>query len=81
MRIRIRIRPDRVSYIYADELQGLNGKLGPTVISEHTGWVEPTADNQWQVNMAPSGGPVLGPFHTRASAIAAEIAWVTEHVL
>jgi hypothetical protein len=35
----------------------------------------------WQVNLRPSGGPVLGPFPLRTDALAAEVAWLEAHVL
>lgn len=35
----------------------------------------------WQADLAPSGGPVLGPFTDRAAAIAAEVAWLEARVL
>jgi len=38
--------------------------------------VEPDADGQWLVDMAPSHGPVLGPFAWRSQALDAEIAWL-----
>lgn len=41
--------------------------------------VEPTADAQWTADMAPSDGPVLGPFKLRSEALAAERAWLSEH--
>lgn len=44
-------------------------------------YVEPTAGGQWSADLAPCDGPVLGPFTTRSEAIAAEIAWLTEHWL
>jgi hypothetical protein len=40
--------------------------------------VEPTADGQWQADLSPLSGPVLGPFAARSEALAAEEAWITE---
>ena len=34
----------------------------------------------WQADLAPSGGPVLGPFRNRQNAIDAEVAWLNEHI-
>lgn len=34
----------------------------------------------WFVDLAPSGGPTLGPFPVRSEAIAAEIDWIHTHV-
>ena len=43
--------------------------------------VEPTADGQWTADLSPVNGPVLGPFTSRADALAAEQIWLLEHWL
>ncbi|TWU51149.1 hypothetical protein [Rubripirellula reticaptiva] len=43
--------------------------------------VEPTADGYWTADLSPVDGPVLGPFKTRSSALAAEVAWLGKHWL
>lgn len=43
--------------------------------------VEPTAGGQWRADLAPVGGPVLGPFAARSTALAAEVAWLESHWL
>ena len=45
--------------------------------------VEPTADGRWTADLAPVGGPVLGPFACRSQALEAELAWLSTywHVL
>lgn len=43
--------------------------------------VEPTEDGQWTADLAPCGGPLLGPFEIRSEALAAEVAWLKEHWL
>ena len=42
--------------------------------------VEPNDAGQWEADMAPMGGPVLGPFDLRAEALAAEHAWLEAHL-
>ena len=43
--------------------------------------VEPTPDGRWTADLAPVGGPVLGPFITRSVALAAEQEWLGRHWL
>jgi len=43
--------------------------------------VEPTSEGQWTADLAPVNGPVLGPFSSRAEALAAEQTWLLEHWL
>ena len=43
--------------------------------------VEPTTDGEWLVDLAPVGGPHLGPFARRSDALAAEVAWLRHHWL
>jgi len=43
--------------------------------------VEPTADGRWLADLAPVGGPTLGPFDYRTIALVAEIAWLEQHWL
>jgi hypothetical protein len=45
------------------------------------GFVEPDGRGGWVADLAPSGGPVLGPFPTRGQALLAERAWLAEHWL
>lgn len=64
----------RVTSIYNDDLADLYavGKVTITRASH----VEPTSDGEWQADMAPVGGPVLGPFKLRQDALDAEVAWL-----
>ena len=38
--------------------------------------VEPTADGQWQADLSPVRGPILGPYALRSQALEAERAWL-----
>lgn len=62
-----------VSCIYAESLDLASlGRLSITRGSH----VEPDADGQWRVDLSPVGGPVLGPFALRSTALAAELEWL-----
>ena len=62
-----------VSCIYAESLDLASlGRLSITRGSH----VEPDADGQWRVDLSPVGGPVLGPFPHRSTALAAEHEWL-----
>jgi len=54
--------------------------LGPLTIRRGS-HVEPTFAGTWLCDLAPVGGPLLGPFAARRLALAAEAAWLTEHWL
>ena len=53
------------------------GKLQITRASH----VEPDAEGYWWADMAPSGGPLLGPFSSRTDALGAERAWLADRSL
>jgi hypothetical protein len=38
--------------------------------------VEPDPSGEWWADLAPVGGPRLGPFALRSAALAAESAWI-----
>ena len=75
----IAIKPDgTMSFIYDDRLAGLceEGDAHTTRASH----VEPAAEGGWSADMAPVNGPILGPFRLREDALAAEVAWLNEHL-
>jgi hypothetical protein len=43
--------------------------------------VEPDDQGSWLADMAPVGGPTLGPFARRSEALTAEAAWLESHWL
>ena len=59
-----------VSFIYTDELRGLLTEGVATI--KRVSHVEPAAGG-WTADLTPIKGPVLGPFVTRAEALAAEV--------
>ena len=48
---------------------------------ERASRVEPDLQGRWLADLAPVGGPVLGPFNLRSEALAAEAEWLSEHWL
>ncbi len=68
------IRPTgQVNCIY-DEVIDLH-ELGKLSI-RRASHVEPTVDGQWLADLAPTCGPLLGPFATRSDALSAELVWL-----
>jgi len=53
--------------------------LGKTTI-KRASYVEPNDNGMWTADLAPSGGPILGPFKKRSEAIEAELKWLEEHL-
>jgi hypothetical protein len=43
---------------------------------ERASWVEPDSTGRWMADLAPVGGPRLGPFAKRSEALEAELAWL-----
>lgn len=62
-------------FIYSDELAAMTHDLGGAVI-RRASHVEPTSDGRWTADMSPVSGPVLGPYDTRAEALAREVEWL-----
>ena len=48
---------------------------------ERASHVEPTDDGRWMADMSPVGGPMLGPYELRSTALANEVKYLEEHVL
>ena len=66
-------------WIYDDRARTLL-RLGEARITRAS-HVEPAPGGGWTADMSPVAGPVLGPFTTRARALAAERAYLLTHVL
>ena len=67
-----------VRCIYSDTLS--LSDLGKLSISRAS-HVEPDSVGQWIADLAPVGGPQLGPFARRADAITAEVNWLRKNWL
>lgn len=78
--MKIRISPSgEITFIWDDNLRGLL-RLGESKI-ERASHVEPTPGGQWEADMSPSKGPLLGPFDTREEALKAEVEWLERNNL
>jgi hypothetical protein len=71
-------RDGRVRGIYGEEIDF--AALGQARISRAS-HVEPDSQGRWIADLAPVGGPVLGPFDRRSEALEAEVAWLEENWL
>jgi hypothetical protein len=68
----------RVCLVY-DEALDVHA-LGRPVITRASR-VEPDDRGRWHADLAPVGGPALGPFCRRSAALEAERAWLEAHRL
>lgn len=67
-----------VRCLYTEELDLSALGAASVVRASH---VEPGASGLWRADLAPVGGPVLGPYRWRSAALAAEREWLQEHRL
>lgn len=65
---------DRLITTYTEEIN-LN-EVGHVRSIKRASQVEPGSDNLWYADMAPLGGPKIGPFERRSDALAMELAWL-----
>jgi hypothetical protein len=76
--ISLLVRPDgQVQCVYGEEIDLV--AIGAVRIARAS-HVESDAQSRWWADLALSGGPVLGPFSRRSEALAAERAWLEEHL-
>lgn len=72
--MKLRVRTDgTVSCLYTEELDVAGLGVAMVTRASH---VEPDGEGRWWADLAPSGGPRLGPFQRRSEALAAEAAWL-----
>lgn len=70
------VQPDGAIRCLYDELIDL-AALGRQQV-RRASFVEPDAAGLWRVDLAPSGGPQLGPFSCRSAALKAEQEWLEQ---
>jgi hypothetical protein len=56
------------------------GALGELTI-RRASHVEPDQDGRWWADLAPVGGPRLGPFGFRSEALQAEAGWIDNYLV
>ena len=72
------ISPDgTIRFVYSDALRPLLDAGNSRI--DRASRVEPLG-TRWTADLAPVGGPVLGPFDRRADALAAEVSWLLVHL-
>ena len=79
--VTLRFRPDGTMVaVYEDAERTLGAAVAglreiADIVTRRASHVEPDGEG-WTADMAPMGGPVLGPFPLRADALAAEHEWL-----
>lgn len=68
-----------VQFVYSDDAAAMLAGETETSETQRASHVEPEGDN-WCADLAPVGGPKLGPFTTRAEALGAEVAWLANEM-
>jgi len=71
-------RAGTVRCVYAEAID-LSALGTPSI--RRASHVEPDEQGRWWADLAPVGGPRLGPFPSRTPALDAERAWLDEHWL
>ena len=73
-----------IRHIYSDDLVEMDARLGFSE-TKRVSNVEPgyftDGITRWFADMSPVGGPELGPFNTRAEALAVEVNWLERNNL
>ena len=64
--------------IYSEAID-LSALGSPTIT--RASHVEPDQQGRWWADLSPVSGPLLGPFHCRSDALAAEHTWLEVHWL
>lgn len=76
--MKLYVRPDGSAQCMYDDAEPIALKELGGIDIKRASNVEPAPldKGKWIADLAPIGGPTLGPFDTRREALAAEIAWV-----
>ena len=77
--MRLIVAPNGTVRCLYDETLDLSA-LGRLTITRGS-HVEPTSAGLWTADLSPVGGPMLGPFPDRSTALAAKRRWLETHWL
>jgi hypothetical protein len=66
--------------LWDDRLQPVYAAIGNVKV-KRASHVEPDRNGKWVADLAPVGGPQLGPYRLRQEALSAEVAWINKHHL
>lgn len=69
----------KITAIYSDSIADLLDD-GDSIVSRAS-HVEPAQQGGWTADLAPVGGPTLGPFKFRQDALDAEVEWLRANVI
>lgn len=72
------VAPDGTGRCLYDETLDLS-RLGEVQV-RRASHCEPDQAGMWWTDLAPVGGPNLGPFKARSQALAAEVEWLGRHL-
>jgi hypothetical protein len=76
----LRVNPDgTLMFLYDDALLSLLNEGEGQI--RRASYVEPNKNSQWEADLSPVGGPVLGPFVSREEALSAEVYWLRQNYL
>ena len=67
-------------FVHSDELDRIFRDHGFRGTPKWASHVEPVGEGQWQADLSPVGGPLLGPYDTRTEAIQAEVDWLNANL-
>lgn len=76
------IKGGKIHFVYDDCMRPLMGKGKADV--RRASHVEPTPTSdgvKWTADLTPVGGPILGPFDERQTALDEEVKWLNSHRL
>jgi len=68
------------TFVHDDDVAEIMAAVGPSRICRAS-HVEPDEDGSWWADLAPVGGPILGPFRRRDEALREELEWLAVNLI